>query len=266
MKILIAGGGNMGRTYADSFTANQSVSKDALYILEHYPDKVSTFNQAGYGNTYYECGPWLQEMRLVILAVKPQDAAELLPKLATHMGPQQVVLSIMAGVTMDTIANALPTNKIIRAMPNLPAQVGMGMTGFTSLPAVTMGELLEVHNLLNTTGKSQYFENEAMLDAVTAISGSGPAYVFYFMQAMISQAETMGFTKPQAELLVEQTFLGAIHLLKGNNLSCQEWINRVASKGGTTEAAIRSFDNAQVATSIANGLQAALDRAKALGA
>lgn len=265
MKILIAGGGNMGRTYADSFTANQTVSKADLYILEHYADKVATFNQAGYPNTYAEGGAWLKEMDLVILAVKPQDATALYPVLARWMSASQVVLSIMAGVTIEKLKAALPTTKIIRAMPNLPAQIGMGMTGFTADKSVSLAELFEVHNLLNTTGKSQYFEDEHLLDAVTAISGSGPAYVFYFMQAMISEAEGMGFNKPQAELLVAQTFMGAIHLLKGHNLSCEDWISRVASKGGTTEAAISQFNQLEVGSSIGQGLQAALTRAKELG-
>jgi pyrroline-5-carboxylate reductase len=103
------------------------------------------------------------------------------------------------------------------------------------------------------------------LDAVTAISGSGPAYVFYFMQAMMQEAEKMGFNKSQSELLVAQTFMGAIHLLKGNNLSCEEWIKRVASKGGTTEAALHTFDAFKLSQHIGDGLKAAYIRAKELG-
>lgn len=262
---MIAGGGNMGRTYADSFTANQTVAKADLYILEHYEEKVAAFAQAGYTNTYASGGSWVADMDLIVLAVKPQDATALYPVLAQWMRPEQMVLSIMAGVTLGTLKAALPTTKIIRAMPNLPAQIGMGMTGFTSDKSVSLNELFEVHNLLNTTGKSQYFEDESFLDAVTAISGSGPAYVFYFMQAIIEEAGRMGFGKAQAELLVEQTFMGAIHLLKGHNLSCEEWINRVASKGGTTEAALKQFSAAGIDASIAQGLRAALTRAQELG-
>lgn len=265
MKILIAGGGNMGRTYADSFTANQAATKSELYILEHYEEKIEQFKAAGYENTFVNGGSWIADMDLIILAVKPQDATALYPVLAEWMKPSQMVLSIMAGVTIGSIAAALPTSKIVRAMPNLPAQVGMGMTGFSADKSVTLAELFEVHNLLNTTGKSQYFEDEAMLDAVTAISGSGPAYVFYFMQAMIEKAEEMGFTTTQAEVLVSQTFMGAIHLLKGHSLSCNDWIKRVASKGGTTEAALRSFDGDGLNDKIGEGLEAALKRAKELG-
>jgi pyrroline-5-carboxylate reductase len=150
-------------------------------------------------------------------------------------------------------------------MPNLPAQVGMGMTGFTADPSVTRSELFSVQNLLNTTGKSLYFDDEGALDAVTAVSGSGPAYVYYFMQSMIDSAIGMGFSATEAETLVHQTFLGAIHLLNNNNFTCKEWIGKVSSKGGTTEAAIRTFGSFALEEKINLGLQAALKRSIELG-
>lgn len=255
----------MGRTFAESFTANHTVAKDDLFILEHFSEKADIFRALGFKHASSVAGSWISQMDLIILAVKPQDAAALYPAMAPHVHPGQVILSIMAGVKIETIKNHLPTTKIVRAMPNLPAQIGMGMTGFTSDPSVSMNELFEVHNLLNTTGKSLYFDKEEMLDAVTAISGSGPAYVFYFMEAMRKEAEKMGFTEAQADVLIEQTFLGAIHLIKAHNLPVSEWINRVASKGGTTIAAIETFDAHGVAEKIGEGLEAARSRAEVLG-
>ena len=104
-----------------------------------------------------------------------------------------------------------------------------------------------------------------MIDAATAISGSGPAYVYYFMEAMIQSAVKMGFSASEAELLVNQTFMGAVHLHNQNELTCQEWINRVASKGGTTEAAIKVFNESAISDKISSGLSAALNRATELG-
>jgi pyrroline-5-carboxylate reductase len=265
MKILIIGGGNMGKTYADAFIANHAVPQDDLYILEHYEEKVALFKSQGFRHVFFEPGDYLRQMDLVILAIKPQDSAALLPRIAPYLGPHQTVLSIMAGVTMRTIAAVLPTAKIVRAMPNLPAQIGMGMTGFTSADAVSKEETFAIQNLLNTTGKSLYFDDEAKLDAVTAISGSGPAYVYYFMDAMIQSAMGMGFSNAQAEVLVEQTFMGAIHLQSMHHLSCSEWIARVASRGGTTEAALQAFGQHDLANSIGQGLAAALRRATELG-
>ncbi len=265
-KILIIGGGNMGRTYAESFTANRTVSKDQLFILEHMADKVPYFAEKGFHHVFVDAGDFIADMDLIIMAVKPQDAPVLYPKIKPFLSPEKLILSIMAGVTMQNIMGGTGLNKIIRAMPNLPAQIGMGITGFTATEAVTREELFSVQNLLNTTGKSLYFGQEDKLNAVTAISGSGPAYVFYFMESMIESARNMGFSPTEAEVLVEQTFQGAIHLLGLNNITCREWIERVSSKGGTTEAAIQSFDRQQLAKAIQKGLQAALDRARELGA
>lgn len=265
MKILIIGGGNMGRTYAESFIANHSVARQDLYILEHMEDKIPYFLGLGFEKIFVEPGPFIQDVDLIILAVKPQDTENLFPLIAPYIREAQLILSIMAGVPMEKIAGQLPTTKIIRAMPNLPAQVGMGMTGFTAHPSVTRNELFSVQNLLNTTGKSLYFDDESLLNAVTAISGSGPAYVYFFMQAMIESAQGMGFSATEAETLVEQTFLGAIHLLANNNFTCKEWINKVASKGGTTEAALETFQSFAVEKHLKTGFAKALHRAIELG-
>lgn len=264
-KILIVGGGNMGKTYAESFSSNHTVSKKDLFILEHLEEKIPYFKALGFDSVFVKPGAFVAEMDLIIMAVKPQDFATVAASLATFVRPSQVILTIMAGVKMNTIKAHFPTDKIIRAMPNLPAQIGMGMTGFTSLESVSREELFMVHNLLSTTGKALYFDEESKLDAVTAISGSGPAYVYYFMNSMIEAAQQMGFSDTQSEVLVKQTFLGAIHLLNNNSISCKEWIERVASKGGTTEAALKEFNQYEVENGIQMGLENALRRAKELG-
>lgn len=265
MKILIAGGGNMGRTYAESFIANRSVAKENLYILEREEEKVPFFKSLGFQSVFSKPGNFVSEMDLIILAVKPQDSDVLFAALRPFFKSGQLVLSIMAGIPMQALKAALPEAKIIRAMPNLPAQIGMGMTGFTAEQSVSRTELFAVQNLLNTTGKSLYFDNEGLLDGVTAVSGSGPAYVYFFMQAMIDSAVSMGFTNTEAETLVEQTFMGAIHLLSRQHSSCSEWIARVASKGGTTEAALSVFMNRKVREGIAAGMEAACARSIELG-
>ena len=146
-------------------------------------------------------------------------------------------------------------------MPNLPAQVAQGMTVFSSSSEVTRIESYTVQNLLNTTGKAIYAEEESMIDAATAISGSGPAYVFYFMNAMILTAKSMGFSDSEAQLLVRQTFMGGLTLLNRDHIDCDEWIRRVSSRGGTTEAALKVFDAQNVQALIEKGLQAARQRA-----
>ncbi len=265
MKILVIGGGNMGLTYAQSFLRSKITVKEDMMILEKSPKKAEELSKKDIGTVYGEPDDCINKADIIILAVKPQDIDALFASIRPFVDPQQVYLSIMAGVKIETIANGLGAKKVIRAMPNLPAQIGMGMTAFTSSDEVTRIELVMVQNLVNTTGKTIYVEQEHAIDAATAISGSGPAYVFYFMDAMIKAARDMGFSNSEAELLVSQTFKGAVDLYNKNNFSCEEWIQKVASKGGTTEAALKSYINNKVHEDIKAGADAALARAVELG-
>ncbi len=265
MKILVIGGGNMGLTYAKSLLRAHLVKPDDLMILERSAEKADSLRDTGVGQIHISPDHCLGVADLIILAVKPQDSASLFATLRPQADPQQVYLSIMAGVTIRSIQEGLGVEKVIRAMPNLPAQIGLGMTAYTASDAVTRIELVLVQNLLNTTGKAIYVEAERAIDATTAISGSGPAYVLYFMQAMIEAAQEMGFSESESELLVAQTFRGAVELQMKNDLSCAEWIARVSSKGGTTEAAMNTFRQTSVFEDIKSGARAALDRAIELG-
>jgi pyrroline-5-carboxylate reductase len=266
MNILMLGGGNMGMTYAQSFLRSRIVTSDQMMILCRTYEKANLLSQHHEGRFFSDPQHCVAEADLLIYAVKPQDSARLFDQIHPFIQPGQVHLSIMAGVRIAALVQALKAGKVIRAMPNLPAQIGAGVTAFTSTDGVTRLELVMVQNLLNTTGKTLYVEKEDMIDAATAISGSGPAYVYYFMDAMIEAAVNMGFSASEAELLVSQTFTGAVDLYNKTNYSCQEWIGRVASKGGTTEAALRVFRETALHADIVAGANAALQRARELGA
>ncbi len=265
MKILVIGGGNMGLTYAKSFLRSHIVNTDEMMILEKSPEKASELQKQNVGTIYSVPEDCMQEADLVILAVKPQDAPSLFSSLVGKLDPQQVFLSIMAGIKTSSLMKELGIVKVIRAMPNLPAQIGMGMTVFTSTESVTRIELVTVQNLLNTTGKTLYVEDEDLIDAATAISGSGPAYVFYCMKALMDAAREMGFNASESELLTWQTFKGAVELFHKNDFTCEEWIEKVASRGGTTEAALASFHDNQVDRKLGLGAHEALRRARDLG-
>jgi pyrroline-5-carboxylate reductase len=264
MKILIIGGGNMGLTFARSFLKTHIVTAENMLILEKSPEKAKELKKLKIGTVYGQPGKYIKDADLIILAVKPQDTPSLFAIIKPYIDHQQVVLSIMAGVKVSTIANQLGTDKIIRAMPNLPAQIGVGMTVFTSSETVTRIELVMVQNLLNSTGKTIYNEDEDMIDAATAISGSGPAYIFYFMQSLIAAANKMGFTQAESELLTYQTFKGAIDLFNKFDFSCEEWIAKVSSKGGTTESAFKTLSSHHVSEKFQSAIQQALIRAQEL--
>ena len=265
MKVLIVGAGNMGKTYARSFLGSRFIQPQDMYILERTAGSVASIPEIPADNIHRSAGSFISVVDIIILSVKPQDFPVLAEKLKPFIQPGQMLLSIMAGIRIEAINAALGAGKIVRAMPNLPAQIGMGMTVFTSASAIDKKELFIMQNLINTTGKSVYVEDENMIDVATAVSGSGPAYVYYFMQAMIEAGLKMGFTLSQAELLVNQTFMGAVHLHNQGELTCDEWIKRVASKGGTTEAALNVLKGHSVNANIIEALDAAFERAKALG-
>ncbi len=265
MKILIAGCGNMGSTYVESFIRSKVVDPANLFIVETNTDRIAELKGKNYPNIYSNFGPFVGDTDLIMLCVKPQDFERMAGELKQHLG-DQLVLSIMAGMSIEKIKGLLGgKGRIVRAMPNLPAQLGYGMTVFSVSPDVDKIHLFAIQNLINTTGKSLYVNDESMLDAATALSGSGPAYVFYFIDVLVEAGVKMGFTQREAELLVKQTFGGAINLLEGNNLSPKEWISRVASRGGTTEAALKAFGESNLAAFIEQGVEAAHKRSVELG-
>ena len=265
MKTLMVGGGNMGKSFARSFLDAHILRPNELTILEKNIENCQALAQLGFNASSTVTPDMVKDCDLIVLAVKPQDSQAVFDSLRPNLDESHVVLSIMAGVKLETIEEGLGIKKIIRSMPNLPSQVGMGMTAFTANEEVAKRELIAVQNLLSTTGKAIYFDEEQMIDAATAISGSGPAYVYYFMNSMMKAARKLGFNESQADVLVWQTFVGSIHLHNKNSLSCEEWIDRVSSKGGTTEAAIKKFKDHDVELGIMEGLQAAFDRAEELG-
>ncbi len=264
MNVLIVGGGNMGRSFAQSFLNAKILTHKQLTIIEKDAAQIAELNRIKLGQVYNEFGDFITEKDLIIIAVKPQDAYAIYPKLSPFITEKHIILTIMAGVSIATLEEHLQTKKVVRAMPNLPCQIGMGVTGFMVSEKISQHDVDFIRKLLETTGGTIQVYDEDKLNAITAISGSGPAYVFYFMDAMINKSMEMGFSHTEASKIVEQTFLGAVELYKVNNLSCKEWIEKVASKGGTTEAAIRQFNQQAVSENIELGLEKALLRSREL--
>lgn len=264
MKVLIAGFGNMGKTYANSFISSRFINPADIYLLiKKQPTEV--LNQIPKENFITSLATIDTAFDIVIISVKPQDFQDLAVSLQPFITNEQMVLSVMAGVTIQTIQDNLKCTKVIRCMPNIPSQIGMGMTVFTASAQIDRKEIFIIQNLINTTGKSVYVEQESLINVATAISGSGPAYVFYFMNAMIKAAVALGFNESEAELLVNQTFMGSVAIQNSYSLSNEEWIKRVASKGGTTESALRVFEKSFLENSIIQAINAANNRAIELG-
>lgn len=265
MKVLVIGAGNMGLTYSEGMSKSSLLNKHKLRIYDTDPKKIETLRENPDFNVFDNLEDCLPQSDLVFIAVKPFHSDDLFSQMKTMLNNQQIIVSLMAGVTILSIQERLDVTKVIRTMPNLPAQVGKGVTSYTESKDVSKIELLMVRNLLDTTGTSIHVKTENFIDASTGISGSGPAYVFYFMQSMLEAALKMGFSDYDSKVLVSSTFEGAIELFNQNDISPKKWIDRVASKGGTTQAAIDSMEDNNVKQLIQDAAYAAFNRAIEMG-
>jgi len=264
MKIAIVGCGNMGLAYARSFLKYNLVLRGNLLLIEKNEPRKNALDKLNIGNVVSNFDDSISTYDIIILAVKPQDFSSISHGLKDSLGDKSLVLSIMAGISITQLEEKLGHNIIVRAMPNSPAQLGMGMTAFTSAKGITIGQLKKAENLLGSTGRTVYFEDENLLDAVTALSGSGPAYFFYIVKHMIEAGIKMGIEPSTAALLVKQTMIGSFELVNNATQNLDELIAAVKSKGGTTEAAFEKFQEGKLGETLVNGILAAEKRAKEL--
>jgi pyrroline-5-carboxylate reductase len=207
----------------------------------------------------------VKDKDVIVLAVKPQNIPEVLADLKGYLKPSQLVLSIAAGISVATISQGLGYDRVVRAMPNTPAQIGLGISGWMAATNVTAAQKARAKAILGSMGKEIYFQDESSLDMVTAISGSGPAYLYLFAESLIDAAVSIGLARQNAEELVSQTLLGAAQLLVKSNKSPAELRQAVTSKGGTTERAINTFEEGGFAGLVEAAVRAAYLRSGELG-
>lgn len=262
--IAIIGCGNMGLIYANSFLQYKIASNENLLLVEKNEERRGMLAELHIGKVVAVDDPQINACRIIILAVKPQDFRALAPTLKTLIHKDCVILSIMAGMEIAFISVELNHQNIVRAMPNLPVAVGMGMTAFACSSHLSVEQIREVENLLSATGKTIYLEEEEQLNAVTALSGSGPAYFFYFVKSLVDAGISLGLDQEVASILARQTMLGSFHLINTGQKTLDEYIASVASKGGTTEAALKTFDEQGMHDTIMEAVYNAGKRAKEL--
>ncbi|MCB9425900.1 MAG: pyrroline-5-carboxylate reductase [Flavobacteriales bacterium] len=265
MRILVIGGGNMGFTYAEGMSKSELSGHHKIMICDAMPQRVAELKEYPEFEVYSEVEECITQADVVFLAVKPFHAEEVFEKIKPLVSPDQIFVSLMAGVNIFTIQKGTGSQKVVRTMPNLPAKVGLGVTSYVAAREVSRIELLTIRSLLDTTGESIHVDNEQQIDYSTGISGSGPAYVFYFMNSMLEAAIQMGFSEHDAKVLVRGTFRGAVELFDRENTSLHTWMDRVASKGGTTRAALDSMEASKVKDAIKEAAFAAFHRAVELG-
>jgi pyrroline-5-carboxylate reductase len=261
-RIAILGAGVMGETLLSAIlTSGHPV--DALVISEKRAERAdelrSTYGVAVTGNAEA-----VADADVVLLVVKPQDVPALLDEIAPSVRPSATVVSLAAGIRLEAMTAALPHGvAVVRAMPNTPALVGEGMFGVSPGPDVTAEQLAAVVSLLESGGRVVVVD-ESRQDAVTAVSGSGPAYVFYLAEAMIAGGVAEGLDAETARTLAAQTLVGAAKLLAESDATAEELRRRVTSPNGTTHAAIVTFDERGVKDGLVAGVAAAAARSAEL--
>jgi len=262
-KLAFIGGGNMAGALIGGLLQRGHRAQDLVVVEPYAPQREKLAAQFGI-QALASADATLAGAGTVVWAVKPQAFAEAAAPCRAHVS-QALQLSVMAGIRSDRLAAATGSDRIVRAMPNTPALIGQGIAGLYARAAVTAEERAQVEALLAPTGRTLWVAREADLDAVTALSGSGPAYVFYLLEAMEAAAAEMGLPAEAGRALAQATVAGAAALAGQSGESPATLRAQVTSKGGTTHAAITSMEAAGVGPAIVAAIRAAERRARELG-
>lgn len=263
MNICFIGGGNMATALIGGLLKRGFLPAQQR-VVELNADNRAKLQQEFGVHATEDLAAGITGSEIIVLAVKPQQLREVAMQLAPLL-TGQLLISIAAGIRANDLARWLKTQNLVRAMPNTPALIQSGMTGLYAMPSIGKTQREQAQSILAAVGETLWVQDEAMLDAVTAISGSGPAYVFYFIEAMQQAARELGFNDEDAHRLSIDTFLGAAKLADASTDDVSLLRARVTSKNGTTERALLSMDANNVKQHIITAAKAAATRAREMG-
>ena len=266
MKITFIGGGNMASALIAGL-AGQLTAGANIHVVDPNPEQLARLADCFGVSTAQQVGDVVGRSEVIVLAVKPQQmrevAAALLPMLASA---RPLLLSIAAGIRGADLSRWLGGyGAIVRTMPNTPALIGQGITGMVAMAGVSAEQKAVADDIMKAVGATVWLDDETLIDPVTAVSGSGPAYVFYFIEAMQQAAQELGLSAQQGKQLALATFVGAAQLAARSAEEVSVLRERVTSKGGTTYAALASMEQSGVKQAIVDAVKAASQRGRELG-
>lgn len=264
-QFAIVGLGVMGEAILDGLMNKGHLDPSRVVVSEPREERRNSISQQFNVRTTRDNAEAVSQADVVILAVKPQKSSAVLRGLAGRIRPEAVVISIIAGVQIEKLAQTMNHPAIIRVMPNTPARIGEGISVWTNSPGTTPDHLESAREILNCLGTEIYVEEESYLDMATALSGTGPAYVFLFMEALIDAGVHMGFPRWIAEELVVSTIRGSVKYYEANHEHPAAMRSQVVSPGGTTAEALYYLEKAGFRTAISRAVWAAYQRSKELG-
>lgn len=269
--ILLIGAGNMGSAMGLALLKSGCIKAENFFVVNPSPEKLQKFSQKGC-KTSHHAEDFIPQADIILLAIKPQILRNFLETMQrkNKFSGDQILLSIAAGISTSEIKKASGLSKIVRVMPNTPLLVEKGVSGYYFSPEISSSERLTITHLIQCFGLSIECDSEDKINAITALSGSGPAYFFRILESMSEQAEKFGFSKNEAEKISLHTLLGAGFLAEDYRNSSENSGNftqlrkNVTSKGGTTEAALKYFEENNFSEIFQEGILKAKKRAEEL--
>ncbi len=265
MKIVFIGGGVMGEAMLSAILGKGLSQPQAISVSDISQSRRQHLEQKYGVATMNDNRQAIKRGDVVVLAIKPQNLAEVMAELNGQLKSAQLVLSIIAGARIDTLRRGLNHNCVVRAMPNTPAQIGEGISVWTATAEVTEQQKRGAGSILGAMGKEIYVDDEKYIDMATAVSGSGPAYIFLFAESLIEAAMHIGLPRDMAQELVVQTLSGSGHFLRKSGKQPLELRKMVTSPGGTTAEALAQLEKGKFTELVKQAVEAAYNKAKRLG-
>jgi pyrroline-5-carboxylate reductase len=263
--VAFIGGGVMGEAMIRGLITQNIVGPDCIYAADPLPERQEDLRQRYGIHVTGNNAEAAEAAHVIVLATKPQNLYDVTPGIRGHLRRQDLLLSILAGTPIRKLADGVAHAAVVRAMPNTPAQIGEGMTVWTATPEVTEEQRAQAQAILGAFGQEIYVSDESYLDMATALSGTGPAYIFIFMEALIDAGVHLGFSRRVAEQLVFQTMRGSLDYAAQSGKHVAELRNQVTSPGGTTAAALYHLEKGGLRTVISRAIWAAYQRSIELG-
>lgn len=264
MRIAFIGGGNMGEAMVRSLLDRGTARAKDIRVSDVSEARRSYLSQK-YGVTASDSNcPAAEKADVIILAVKPVSLPQVMEELKGSIKPAQTVISIAAGITLANLCHGLDRKSVVRAMPNMPAQIGEGMTVWTATGETNEEDKRRARLVLGALGKQAFVPDEKYIDMATAVSGSGPAYIFLIIESFVDAAVRIGLPRDLAKELVLETVLGSTHLVQRSDRHPAELRNLVTSPGGTTAEGLHELEEGSLRSLLARAIIAAYEKAKSL--
>ncbi len=263
--IAFIGSGVMGEAMIRGLITQNIVQPGQIIASDPHLGRLQDLQTRHGIHTTHDNRHAAEEGHIIVLSIKPQDLDHVMPEIRGHLRRQDLLLSIIAGVPIRKLADGTAHAAVVRAMPNTPAQIGQGITVWTATPEVSQGQKKQAQLILGSLGEEICMDDERYLDMATALSGSGPGYVFMMMEAMIDAGVHLGFSRQVATQLVIKTLKGSVAYAEQSNKYVAELRNQVTSPGGTTAEALYHMEKGGLRTVISRGIWAAYQRSVALG-